>query len=443
MNPNHSFLTLLAALTFAISGFPCYALDGETEDKKTQPAAPGAIAPTKNDLPKAELELEEAMVNTVTFFLDDISPAFVETNPFGKDPFKLPHQVLRPALVEVMASVKKTPGSGPMQVAFPVPNPDRVIEIRALLDGLATIYGSWPQDALVTIDVDFGPNGTRDDPSMLTIAVLLHSLIKGDGISSNLVVSGDLGAELSVVPSEANKDGAVSNGEIIRSIIESTSNPVRYICAPMGYQELNDFAIDDDWETLANLTLITVPTLAEALRVSFVTNVSDLGVALSGFERAQEAIKKGKGSLVVKSEPVQKRVIAAGRALRTNQSAVFYALYARGRVPRTYSPEHSYTILKGYHDQVRSLLTEMPSDTKEQFDELHAKQKKILRKLNRDMGSLLPALDDFQDTVFEGMSKTGEGSALERQLEDIKKADEKVLAQLTALAAKIRSAGKK
>ncbi len=80
------------------------------------------------------------------------------------------------------------------------------------------------------------------------------------------------------------------------------------------------------------------------------------------------------GSSVAKSALVQKRVIAAGRALRTNQSAVFYAFYARGKVPRTYSPEYSYTILKGYHDQVRVLLTEVSSDAEEQFDELRAEQ---------------------------------------------------------------------
>jgi hypothetical protein len=443
MNPKPIFLPLLAALTFAFSGSPGYAQDEKADKKKTVPAAPGAIAPTKGDLPKAELESDETMVNTVIFYLDDISPTFVENNPFGKDPFGLPHEILRPALVEVVATVKKTPGSGPMQVAFPVPNPDRVIEIRALLDGLAAIYGSWPQDAVVTIDVDFGPEDTPDDPSMLTIAALLHSLIKGEAISSNLVVSGDLGDDLSVVPSRANQDGAVSNGEMIESIIESSSYPMRYIRAPMGYHELNDFAIDGDWQTLASLTLITVPTLAEALRVSFITNVSDLGVALSGFERAQAAIKKGKSSVVVKSESVQKRVIAAGRALRTNQSAVFYAMYARGKVPRTYSPEHSYTILKGYHDQVRGLITERPSNAKAQFNELRAEQKMTVRKISRDMAPLLRALGDFQSMDFKGMSKTSQGSALEQQREDVKKADAKVVAQLKALAAKIRSAGTK
>jgi hypothetical protein len=49
MNPNHFFLTLLAALTFAFSGSPGYAQD-EKADKKTVSAAPGAIAPTKGDL---------------------------------------------------------------------------------------------------------------------------------------------------------------------------------------------------------------------------------------------------------------------------------------------------------------------------------------------------------------------------------------------------------
>lgn len=423
--------TLIAALIFAlaIGGTRSYAQGG-------------AVAPTKKDLPAIELESEDAKVLSVNFYLDDIGPTLNEKNPFGKDPFKLPTKLLLPALVEVTATVKKTPGIGPMQVAFPVPNPDRADEVRTLLDELAKTYEGWPRDAVVTIDVDFGRKGTTDDPSMFAVAVLLHSLIQGKDIASNLVVSGDLGAGLSVVPPAVNKDGAVSNGEIIEAVVEDPSNPIRFIRAPVSYHALNDLAIDGDWETLTSLTLITVPTLAEALRIAFITNVSDLGEALSGFESAQEKIRKGTPASMAKGKQVQDLVIAAGKALRTNQSAVFYALFARGRVPRTYSPEYSYKALKGYHDQIRVLLTEMPADARDQFKELITEQKEIRSKLNRDLAPILRALDDFQKTVSSAMSKPGEGSALDRQKEDIKKADEKAVALLDAFAKKIRAGGK-
>jgi len=408
---------------------------------KKGPAAPGAIAPAK-EYGSRELVNDYAEVQTVAFYLKGTDVTWSKDNPFGKNPFKIPYDRRVATLATVTAEAEDKPGIGAMQIAFPKPESDSAKAIQELVDKLAAELGSWPQDKLVTIDVDFDSKGFRDDPSHLVIAVLLQSMIKGDEIPKTLVVSGDVEGDTLVSPGvNGGKGGQVSNGDIVRAIAEDIEEPIRFVRAPMGYAELNDFALDGEWETLSKVTVLTADNFADGLKLAFATPEDDLGKALMSFDQVQAVIKKS-GARMVKNKEVQQRVLTAGKAYPQNQSAVFYAFYGKGRVPRAYSPQRTRQIIREHQEKVQRILTAMPSDAKDQFRDLGKELKSLGPKLEKDLLPIANALDDFQDEVSTAVLKPKDEDderGFKRQKEGVEEAAEKLDALLDELTTKIET----
>lgn len=395
---------------------------------------PGAIAPTKKDYPDLPLKLEEASVQEVAFYLVD-SGMKIKGDPYG-----LPVDLISARVATVNAVVTKVDGGGPMQVAFPKPNDDSKDRIQGVIDQIAEHFGKWPSDCLLTIDVDFDSREFKDDPSGLVIASLIHSLATGKELAGNLVLSAGVEGDGSLTEPAARDADQVSNRQILEAISENAAEPVRYICADMSTDELNDLAIDGAWETLANVTVLAAPTLEDALQLIFADPESDLGKALVSFDQTQAVIKKD-GASMVKNNHVQDRVIAAGKAWPKNKSAVFYLYYARGKVPRTYSLTYTHHALANIQMQLRFLQISNPPDPKEKFRAYEAEIKEMQSKLDPELTKLVRAISDFADEASTSVLRPKEGRSKERQDEKIKESDVEVSEQLAALATRIEGGG--
>ena len=398
--------------------------------KKEGPAAPGAVWPSKKDLPALELKLDEASVQTIAFYVKGTGMKVKE------DPYDLPLDRLVATAAPVIATVEKMENIGPMQVAFPKPDEKSKKRLIKLLDQLAAKYGKWPQDLLLTIDVDFDSRLFKDDPATLVIAVLIESLVTGKEIPPNVILSAEVDAGGGLEPARANRDSFVTNGEIVRAIGEAEGEPARLICAATAPAELNDLALDGDWKALSSATVLTAATVEDALSLVFAEPDSDLGKALAAFDQVQAVIKKN-GYSMVKNTHVQQRVIAAGKAWKDNQSAVFYAYYARGRVPRTYSLPRTHKLIRDLHVQMRYNKALKPDDAKDRFREFANQIKEVRTKIDPELSELVRSLGDFGSEASSILTRPRDGKAGERQEKNLKEADDAVLEGLAALAAKI------
>ncbi|MGI9242474.1 MAG: hypothetical protein ACR2RV_16870 [Verrucomicrobiales bacterium] len=402
--------------------------------KKKPAKIPGAIAPTKKDYPDLPLKLKEASVQTLAFYLVD-SGMKIKDDPYG-----LPVDLISAGVASVTGVVTEREGGGPMQVVFPEPNDASKNRIKAVLDQLAESYGKWPTDRLLTIDVDFDSRGFKDDPPTLAIASLIHSLVTGTELAGNLVISAGIGEDGSTTAPALIDEGQVSNRQILEAISESAVEPVRYVCYDMSTDELNDLALDGDWETLTNVTVLVAPTLQDALQLIFAEPEGELGKALTSFDQTQAVMKKDAAKMV-KNSHVQERVIAAGKAWPKNKSAVFYLYYDRGKVPRTYSLPYTQHMIEDIHRNLRFLQISNPPDPKEKFRAYETEIKEMRPKLNPELSKLVRALGDFADDASSSVLRPKQGRAKERQEEKLKDADAKVTEELATLASMIEGGG--
>ena len=279
---------------------------GSSTAKKKVKKIAGSIVPSKKSYPEVSLNLESASVQTVAFYLKDTGMKVRD------DPYGLPLDYLLPTVAPVTATVTKAEGAGPMQIVFPKPEEDSKGQIKGVVDQIAESLGGWPQDRVVTIDVDFDSRAFKDDPATLVVAALLHSLITGKEIASNVIISADVEDGGSTTMARGNDDGVTPNYQILKAIAEEATEPMRYICADMDTDEINDLALDGDWATLSNVTVLGAPTMQDGLNLIFAEDESDLGKALTAFDQAQAVIQKN-GVAMVKNSHVQGRVMAAGK----------------------------------------------------------------------------------------------------------------------------------
>ena len=397
---------------------------------KKPKAIAGAITPTKKSWPDLPLKLQEASVQTVAFYLQDTGMKIKD------DPYALPHDRLMPTVAYVTAKVTERENGGPMPIKFEKPEEDSKAHIKAVVDQLAEGYGKWPKDKLLTIDVDFDSRDFKDDPSTLVIAALVESLATGKELGPDVVLSADVGDGGTLEHPHADEDGAVPQYKILKAIAENASEPLRYICTGVPAELLNDLALDGAWDALSTVSVLGAENLDEAKQLAFADPESDLGKALAAFDQAQTVIKS-KGYSMVKNKHVQQRVITAGKAWPKHSSAMFYAYYGRGKVPRSYSLPYTRHIIEDMHNQLRFLQISKPGDPKEKFRAWEDKIKEMRPKIHPDLAKLARAISDFQSQAEAIVTRPRSGRALERQQERLTETDDSVIEELGVLRAKI------
>ena len=399
--------------------------------KKKPKKIPGAIAPDSRERPEMPLKLEEASAQAVAFYVKDTGLKIKD------DPYKLPKDSWVCTVATVTAKVEKVEGLGAMQVAFTKPEEDSKKRIKAMLEQLAETYGKWPRDHVVMIDVDFESRDFKDDPSTLVIAALIHSLVSGKEIASDVVISGEVGESGELLPAVANIDQYVTGSEMVKSVSDD-AGAVRLIVPDLSADELNDLALEGDWEALGNVTVLGAASLKEGFQLIFADPSSELGKALAGFDEVQKVIRE-KGASMVRNQQVQQRVIAAGKAWPSNKSAAYYALSARGKVRRSYSLPRSYAELRDLHTQLRYTQgSRFDVDVaKDRFKELEGEMKSLTPKLDPELSETTRALSDFEREATTSILRPRKGSGGERQEEKLKESDAEVMEQLKALKAKI------
>jgi hypothetical protein len=227
-------------------------------------------------------------------------------------------------------------------------------------------------------------------------------------------------------------DGDVPSYDLLKAISENVGEPVRLVSSDVSTDELNDLALDGEWETLAKVAVLAAPDLKEALRLIFAEEGSELAQGLTAFDQVQ-AVIKSKGYALVKNSQVQQRVMVAGKAWPTNKSAAFYAYYGRGKVPRTYSLPYTHHKLSDIHTQLRFLQISKAADPKEKFRAFADQLKEMRSKLNPDLSKLVRALSDFEGEASDAVLKPRDGRAGERQEEKLKEADGSVVQGLADL----------